>query len=125
MTPAIATPVEEIIRASRRVITGSGCEIAATKLCLWPHDQPEPSRLLLPRLLLIPPFSFLCCVCKFSDHLSPNTTAKNRPNEFSKKYSTRTGELEEKVYTWILAVTFSHSCSNKILYSLILLCLFN
>lgn len=78
MTPAIATPVEEIIRASRRVITGSGCEIAATKLCLWPHDQPEPSRLLLPHLLLIPPFSFLCCVCKFSDHLSPNTTAKNR-----------------------------------------------
>lgn len=45
-TPATVTPVEEIIRASRRVITEAECEIAVTKLCLWPHDQPETSKLL-------------------------------------------------------------------------------
>lgn len=46
VTPAIVTPVEEIICASRRVITEEECEIAVTKLCLWPHDQPETSMLL-------------------------------------------------------------------------------
>lgn len=46
VTPAIVTPVEEIICASRRVITEAECEIAVTKLCLWPHDQPETSMLL-------------------------------------------------------------------------------
>lgn len=46
VTPAIVTPVEEIICASRRVITEAECEIAVTKLCLWPHDQPETSTLL-------------------------------------------------------------------------------
>lgn len=43
LAPAIAAPAEEIIGASRRVITRGGCEIAATKLCLWPRDQPQPS----------------------------------------------------------------------------------
>lgn len=46
VTPAIVTPVEEIICASRRVITEAECEIAVTKLCLWPDDQPETSMLL-------------------------------------------------------------------------------
>lgn len=55
--PAIAAPAEEIIGASRRVITGGGCEIAATKLCLWPRDQPQPSHL-----------SFLACSSSLRFH---------------------------------------------------------
>lgn len=82
--PAIAAPAEEIIGASRRVITGGGCEIAATKLCLWPRDQPQPSPAqppLLPRLLLIPPLPFLSVVFiafRCSDPKSPNSAAKNK-----------------------------------------------
>lgn len=59
VTPAIATPVEEIICASRRVITEAECEIAVTKLCLWPHDQPETSTLLHTHYF-IPPLLPLC-----------------------------------------------------------------
>lgn len=42
VTPAIATPVEEIIRAFGPVITEAECETAVTKLCL----QPQTSMLL-------------------------------------------------------------------------------
>ena len=69
VTPAIATPVEEIICASRRVITEAECEIAVTKLCLWPHDQPETSTLLLTHYF-IPPLLPLCSssLLLFSSH---------------------------------------------------------
>lgn len=46
VTPAIATPVEEIICAFGPVITEAECETAVTKLCLQPHDQPQTSMLL-------------------------------------------------------------------------------
>lgn len=48
VTPATVTPVEEIICASRRVITEAECEIAVTKLCLLPPERPETSTLLQP-----------------------------------------------------------------------------
>lgn len=60
LAPAIAAPAEEIIGASRRVITGDGCEIAATKLCLWPRDQPQPSPAQPSRLSFLACSSSLC-----------------------------------------------------------------
>lgn len=74
--PATVTPVEEIIRASRRVITEAECEIAVTKLCLWPHDQPKttsphslPHTSSSSRLILNFTFPLLLCVLFYSKFL--------------------------------------------------------
>lgn len=69
VSPAVATPVEEIICASRRVITEAEGESTATKLCLWPQEQPETSSLLLPPLHTLPLFHsnthITCRLCKY------------------------------------------------------------
>lgn len=92
VTLAVVTPVEEIICASGRVITEAECEIAVTKLCLRPREQPQTSDafstlitpaplstvsllLLLPFLSVSPPPSLL--------YSFPFTALKNHINSAS------------------------------------------